>query len=98
MAKQTQKTATNNTGQETKPAAQLSAGKIVLGRDNYYLMIIGLVVIIIGFILMSGGGYTDPNVFPEEEIYSTRRITIAPIVVILGFAVEVYAVFHKSKK
>ena len=61
-------------------------------------MIAGLVVIVIGFILMSGGKYTDPNVFPADDIYSTRRITIAPIVVIIGFAVEIYAVFHRSKK
>ncbi|MBP8916993.1 MAG: DUF3098 domain-containing protein [Chitinophagales bacterium] len=73
-------------------------GKMVLGKENYYLIILGLVVIIIGFILMSGGKWTDPNVFPEAEVYSTRRITIAPIVVIVGFAIEIYAVFHRSKK
>ncbi len=73
-------------------------GKMVLGKENYYLIILGLVVIIVGFILMSGGKWTDPNVFPEAEVYSTRRITIAPIVVIVGFAIEIYAVFHRSKK
>ena len=73
-------------------------GKMVLGKENYYLIILGLVVIIIGFILMSGGKWTDPNVFPEAELSRTRRITIAPIVVIVGFAIEIYAVFHRSKK
>lgn len=72
--------------------------KMALGRENYYLIAAGVVVIIIGFILMSGGKYTDPNVFNGNELYSARRITIAPIVVILGFVIEVYALFHKSKK
>ncbi len=83
-----------------KPTAQAinPAFKMVLGKENYYLIIFGLVVILIGFILMSGGKWTDPNVFPEDEVYSARRIIIAPIVVIIGFAVEIYAVFHRSKK
>ncbi len=81
-----------------KPLTSTPFGKIVLGKENYYLILIGLVVIIIGFILMSGGKWDDPNVFPGDELYSTRRITIAPIVVIIGFAIEIYAVFHRSKK
>ena len=91
-SKQTQKK------EATKPVSSNFTGKMVLGKENYYLIILGLVVIIIGFILMSGGKWTDPNVFPEAEVYSTRRITIAPIVVIVGFAIEIYAVFHRSKK
>ncbi len=97
MAKEVQKQSSTQPVQDTKTNAA-PAGKIVLGKENYYLMLAGLAIIIIGFILMSGGKYTDPNVFPEDEIYSTRRITIAPIVVIIGFAVEIYAVFHRSKK
>ncbi|MBC8045165.1 MAG: DUF3098 domain-containing protein [Fimbriimonadaceae bacterium] len=71
---------------------------MVLGRENYYLILFGVVVIVIGFILMSGGKYTDPAVFNADELYSTRRTVIAPIVVILGFVIEIYALFHKSKK
>lgn len=71
---------------------------MVLGKMNYYLIILGVVVIVIGFILMSGGKYTDPNVFNGDELYSTRRITIAPIVVLLGFAIEIFAIFYKQKK
>ena len=70
---------------------------IPLGRQNYLLMLAGIVVIIIGFVLMSGGRYTDPDVFNAYELFSTRRITIAPIVVLLGFAIEIYAIFHKKK-
>ncbi len=71
---------------------------MVLGKGNYYLMLVGLAVIIIGFILMSGGKSTDPNVFNADEVYSRRRIVVAPIVVILGFVIEIFAVFYKSKK
>ena len=54
-------------------------------------MIVGIIFIALGFILMSGGGSDDPNVF-NEEIYSFRRIRIAPLIVIIGFAIEIYAI------
>ena len=60
-------------------------------------MIAGVVVILIGFSLMSGGATTDPNVFPKEELYSFRRITLAPIVVMFGFAIEIYAILRRPK-
>ena len=69
---------------------------IPLGRMNYLLILLGVVVIVIGFLLMSGGKYTDPEVF-NEEIYSPRRITLAPIVVLLGFAIEIFAIFYRSR-
>jgi hypothetical protein len=59
-------------------------------------MIIGLAVIAIGFILMAGGGSDDPNVF-NPEIFSWRRIRLAPTVVLIGFAIEVYAILLKPK-
>ena len=59
-------------------------------------MIIGLFFIAIGFILMSGGGSDDPNIF-NEEIYSFRRIRLAPILVVTGFIIEVYAILTKSE-
>ena len=66
-------------------------------KQNYIIMIIGLFMIAIGFILMAGGKSDDPNIFNPDEVYSFRRITLAPIVVILGFIIEIYAIFHKSK-
>jgi membrane-bound ClpP family serine protease len=63
---------------------------------NYKIMIAGIVVILIGFLLMVGGGSKDPNVF-NPEIFSTQRITIAPIVVLIGFAIEVFAIVYKPK-
>ena len=59
-------------------------------------MIIGILFIALGFILMSGGGSDDPNVF-NEEIYNFRRIRLAPALIIIGFAVEVYAILTKPE-
>ncbi len=68
-----------------------------LGKQNYLLLAIGFAIIVIGFILMSGGGSTDPQVF-DEDIYSFRRITLAPIVVLAGFVFEIYAIMKKTKE
>ena len=65
--------------------------KFAFGKRNYKFMIVGIILIALGFILMSGGGSDDPNVF-NEEIFSFRRIRIAPLIVIIGFAIEIYAI------
>lgn len=67
-----------------------------LGKENYKLMAIGFVVIVIGFFLMSGGGASSPDVF-SEAIFSFRRITLAPIVIMAGFVFEIYAIMKKPK-
>ena len=72
----------------------------VFGKINYMFMFIGLAVIALGFILMSGGGSDDPDVF-NPEIYNFRRIRLAPFLVLLGFGIEVYAILlnpNKKKK
>jgi len=60
-------------------------------KVNYKILLIGLAVIALGFILMSGGGSEDPNVF-NEDIFSWRRIRLAPTVVIIGFGITIYAI------
>ena len=70
--------------------------KLLFGKRNYKFMLIGIFFIALGFILMSGGGSDDPNIF-NEEIYSFRRIRLAPILVILGFIIEVYAILTKPE-
>ena len=65
-------------------------------RRNYRLMVIGLAVIGLGFILMAGGGSDDPEVF-NEEIYNFRRIRLAPTLVLIGLAIEVYAILARPK-
>ncbi len=64
-------------------------------KENYILMAVGLVLILVGFLLMSGGKSPDPKVFAADELYSFRRITLAPILVLLGFVVEGYAILKK---
>lgn len=66
-------------------------------KDNYMWMMIGGVIIALGMFLMAGGKNTDPNTFDTDVVYSTRRITIAPILILLGLAVEIYAIFKRSK-
>ncbi|MHC0439180.1 MULTISPECIES: DUF3098 domain-containing protein [Flavobacterium] len=63
---------------------------------NYKILLIGIGVIALGFILMSGGGSNDPNVF-NEDIFSFRRIRLAPTTVLIGFGITIYSIFKKSK-
>ena len=65
--------------------------ELLFGKRNYQLMILGLVFITLGFVLMSGGGSDDPNVF-NDEIYNFRRIRLAPFLVVFGFVIEAYAI------
>ena len=69
----------------------------MFGKENYLWMLAGVVIIAIGFILMAGGKSPDPNVFNEAEVYSTTRITIAPLLIIAGLVVEIFAIFRKPK-
>ena len=68
----------------------------LFGKSNYIWMGIGLIIILIGFLLMSGGKSENPNIFAENEVYSFRRITLAPILILAGFVVEIYAIMKKS--
>lgn len=87
MAKEpTKKTMIENDNQKVLP----------FGKMNYLFVLIGLVLIAVGFVLMIGGGSTDPDVF-NEEMFSFKRITLAPILVLAGFVVEIVAIFWKGK-
>jgi hypothetical protein len=66
-----------------------------LPKENYKYLLIGFIIIVIGFILMIGGRSDDPNVFNGEEIFSFRRITLAPVVVLVGFIFEIWAIMRK---
>ena len=69
--------------------------EMVFGKTNYMFLIGGAVTLLIGFILMSGGGSSDPNVF-NPEIFSAQRISVAPIVVLVGFAIVMVGIFKKN--
>ena len=66
-------------------------------KVNYKILLVGLAVIALGFILMSGGGSEDPNVF-NKEIFSFRRIRLAPTVVLIGFGITIYSILKNPKK
>jgi len=69
----------------------------LFGKKNYKLMFIGLGFIVLGFILMWGGGAEDATSF-NPEIFSFRRITLAPICILIGFTIEIFAIMYKEKK
>lgn len=69
----------------------------LFGKENLRWMLIGAVVIILGLFLMSGGKSEDPNVFSEKDVYSTTRITIAPILIVLGLVIEIFAIMKKDR-
>jgi hypothetical protein len=71
--------------------------EFAIGKENFKYIAIGVGILVIGFLLMSGGKTTDPNVF-NPEIFSFRRITLAPIIVVGGFAFIGWAIMKKPKE
>jgi len=69
----------------------------IFKKRNYKIMIFGLIIIAVGFILMSGGGSEDPNNF-SPDIYNFRRIRLAPTLVLLGLGIQIYAILSTKKK
>jgi hypothetical protein len=77
--------------------AEKKSSPAIFTKDNYIWMGAGLVVIAIGMFLMAGGKSEDPNVFNPKEVYSTVRITIAPLLIMAGLVIEIFAIFRKPK-
>lgn len=71
--------------------------KPLFGKENYRWMIIGMVAVLLGLLLMIGGKSKDPNVFNPSDVYSFRRITIAPILILAGLVLEIVGIFKKPK-
>lgn len=67
-------------------------------KENYKLFWIGLAVNILGFILMIGGGTDDPNKFNADELFSSTRITIAPLLIVAGYVLIITAIMRKTKR
>lgn len=86
-----------NPPKDTSKGKKQGNSLFLFDKTNYYIMFAGLALILLGFVLMAGGKSTDPHVFNKEEIYSFRRITLAPILIIAGFVVEVVAIMRKPK-
>ena len=66
-------------------------------KQNMWLMLLGVGVIAIGMLLMVGGRSKDPNTFNYDEVYSTLRVSVAPVLIIIGLGIEIYAIFKKPK-
>jgi hypothetical protein len=81
-----------NINNEQQPQKQ----EFLFDTVNYKILLIGIGVIALGFILMSGGGSDNPNVF-NEDVFSFRRIRLAPTTVLIGFGITIYSIFKKSK-
>jgi hypothetical protein len=76
---------------------QTGKNQPMFDKVNYQLIAAGILLLIIGFLLMMGGASDDPNRFDYNEVYSARRITWAPILIILGLGLEVYAIMRRPK-
>jgi len=77
---------------------QAPVTKGLFGKENYLMMLAGLIVLALGFFLMAGGKSSDPNVFNDNDVYSTTRITIAPMLIIAGFIIEIFGIMRKPKE
>lgn len=71
--------------------------EFLFDKVNYKILLIGLAVIAVGFVLMSGGGSDDPTVF-NEDIFNFRRIRLAPTTVLIGFGITIYSILKTNKK
>lgn len=85
-----------HTGKTRKPDTGAQPAELVFGRMNYLLMAGGLLLIALGLALMAGGHMPDPDTWDESLIYSTRRTVVAPMVMLLGLGLEIYAIFKRS--
>lgn len=84
--------------QKTKNPETADNQKVMpFGKQNYIIVLIGVALIALGFVLMIGGGSSDPDVF-NEQMFNFQRLTLAPILVLAGFVVEIVAIFWKGKK
>jgi len=83
--------------EQVNKADQAKDDRMALGVGNYKLMLIGFAIIVVGFLLMIGGGSDSPLKF-NYDMFSFRRITLAPIVVVAGFVFEIYAIMKKFNK
>lgn len=82
---------------ELKNAKNAYRSEMIISNQQLYIMLAGLGIILLGLILMSGGAMPDPTVWDEDIIYSPRRLTLAPILILAGMGLEIYAIFKGGK-
>jgi hypothetical protein len=86
----------NNRTSVRESSSSNTQNQFVFGKENYKWMLIGLAIIFTGYVLMIGGGSEDPNQF-SDALFNTQRLTAAPVCILLGFVVEIFAIFRKPK-
>ncbi|MEI6886070.1 MAG: DUF3098 domain-containing protein [Bacteroidota bacterium] len=96
MDKNKKPAAVKKSVEPAKPAPTVKLGEFAFGKENYRLMLIGLFFITLGFLLMIGGGSDDPKVF-SYDLFSFRRITLSPILILSGYVIEIFAIMKKPK-
>ena len=77
---------------------QSPANNSLFTKENYMWMLAGLAIMALGFFLMSGGKSSNPNTFSDSDVYSTTRITIAPLLIVAGLVTEIFAIMRKPKE
>ena len=82
---------------EKKQVTTTTNSHSLFDKQNLWLMLLGVAVIALGMLLMVGGKSKDPNTFNYDEVYSTMRISVAPVLIIIGLGIEIYAIFKKPK-
>jgi len=80
-----------------KKQVTTTSSSSLFDKQNMLLMLLGVGIIAIGMLLMVGGRSKDPNTFNYDEVYSTLRISVAPVLIIIGLGIEIYAIFKKPK-
>lgn len=83
--------------EQKKPQAETKKAEFAFGKLNYRLLLIGLAFLLLGYILMIGGGSDDPNVF-SPALFDFQRLTLAPLLLIIGFVIEIFAIMKKPKE
>ena len=97
IGKQEKPKSSVTSGNETNLKEFSKTGPFSFSKANYMLLLIGLGINILGFILMIGGATDDPNVFKGDELFSTMRITISPMLIVIGYVVIGYAIMKRPK-
>jgi len=90
------KTAVKEKQAAARVAEPESRAGFAFGKENYRLLLIGLALIVLGFLLMIGGGSKDPKVF-SQDIFNFQRLTLAPLLILAGYVVEIFAIMKKPK-
>ena len=83
--------------EQKKPQAETNKVEFAFGKLNYKLLLIGLAFLFLGYILMIGGGSDDPKVF-SPALFDFQRLTLAPLLLIIGFVIEIFAIMKKPKE